>query len=730
MKKMMYIRLKIAVCAILLSATMFSCTKEEMVAEPLRKGPEIGFGVNLGWEADKIGTKSEADDYGIYKGDVVLQSSESDKVLTAGIYIKEGIETSNLPATKGSVLTINNLMDFGAYCKLINNDGGESSYFSNVAVTKNSGNIWSPSANYYWPGTDYTSLEFLAVAPLTNGMTPNQDSNLPTSFTYSVPSTAADQKDILIATPKYATDKSSYPGNYNQSVDLQFNHILSAVNVKIGDIPEGVIKSIKFIGVFAKNCTYNVADATWTTSTSIDDLADFSIDLGDGYNVTSETQSGTVLNPDVATFMMIPQKLGENAKLEVLFHHNSTNRDVTLTSLLMGGEWPQGHTVNYVISITPESDLTFETEQENMPIRDCHYDIQELVIKTTNSAATWSMESDSEWATLRSKPAKNDSDLDLYYKGFWVESHKGGKTLANQSISKGSTANVLVYLYENTTNQDRVATISLYAHINGEKVLVGTRKILQYAPMWVNGKAYERIEEIIDPTNNPNNTFIWGYNWPETITYKGDVGLLGSLIFKVLQIFGYAQNVSMNWGGTTATINTAGLSTLGTNGSSTTDGLTNTTQLWEFKGGADLVNTMSLLEAWGMTYESGNDGVANLSSFAIRMVAYKNKHKEKTESSSGQTIRVAELTDDGIQWYLPASGEIGDLINTACDDDGTTNDTQLSGNYWSSTAVSTGDTKNTHSYYYGATDNATTKTANRNTLYKIRAARQQPTTTN
>ena len=437
MKKMMYIRLKIAVCAILLSATMFSCTKEEMVAEPLHKGPEIGFGVNLGWEAEKIGTKTEADDYGKYKGDGVLQSSESDKVLTAGIYIKEGIETSNLPATKGSVLTINNLMDFGAYCKLINNDGGESSYFSNVAVTKNSGNIWSPSANYYWPGTDYTSLEFLAVAPLANGMTPNQDSNLPTSFTYSVPSTAADQKDILIATPKYTTDKSSYPGNYNQSVDLQFNHILSAVIVTIGNIPEGVIKSIKFTGVFAKNCTYNVADATWTTSTSIDDLADFSIDLGEGYNVTTETQSSTVLNPGAATFMMIPQKLGENAKLEVEFHHNNTGNDVTLTSLLMGGEWPQGHTVNYVISITPESDLTFETEQENMPIRDCHYDIQELVIKTTNSAATWTMKSDSDWATLRSKPAKNDSDLDLYYKGFWVESDKGEKTLANQSISKG-----------------------------------------------------------------------------------------------------------------------------------------------------------------------------------------------------------------------------------------------------------------------------------------------------
>lgn len=718
MEKKMNIRLGFGCAAALLIAMMFaSCVKEDIMSIPVEQTSEIKFGVDYSWDADK--TKSSTEYYGEYKGDLILNSSDSDEKVSAGVYICDRIDVDQRPMTKGAVMTMSSLDKFGVYCKMTNTSGVISSYFSNLQVNRDVTTGKCTSALYYWPGSEYTSLDFLAVAPYDHGML--ADSNNPTKFTYTVPTNATEQKDILVA------KSDSYPGDSNRAVQLQFSHILSAVNVKIGDVPTGIIKSIRFINVFGGNCEYNVATNDWTLSTSLDDLKTFAVDLEEGgYVVNDDTATGTSINSSEATFMMIPQRLGENAMLEVVFHHSSTDRDVTLTSLLMGGEWPQGKTVNYLISITPESDLTFQTAQADIPIRDCHYDFQELVVKTTSSSGKWTMESDADWATLRLKPVLNNSDVDLYYKGFWVESYKGTTSINDQTINKNSTSNVIVYLYENVTDEDRVATISLYAYPNNKKTLVATRKILQYAPMWVDGKAYERIEEVIDPTNNPNNTFIWGYHWPETITYKGDVGFIGSLIFKILQLFGYASNVEINWSGTTATINTAGLSALGTNGSSTTDGLTNTTQLWSFKGGADLVNTMSLLEAWGMTYESGNDGATNLSSFAIRMVAYKNKHKETSETQGGNTVRVAELTEDGIQWYLPASGEIGTLINSACDDDETTNDTALNGDYWSSTAVSAGDTKNTHSYYYNATDNSSTKSANRNTLYKIRAARIKP----
>ena len=54
------------------------------------------------------------------------------------------------------------------------------------------------------------------------------------------------QNDIVVATP------ASVSGSHNQSVELGFEHIMSAVNVKIGTMPAngGTIQSMTFKNIY------------------------------------------------------------------------------------------------------------------------------------------------------------------------------------------------------------------------------------------------------------------------------------------------------------------------------------------------------------------------------------------------------------------------------------------------------------------------------------------------
>ena len=91
----------------------------------------------------------------------------------------------------------------------------------------------------------------------------------------------------------------------------------------------------------------------------------------------SETD-GTEVATGEATFMMLPQTLPTGAKVKVVFHSNVTGEERTLEAIIGGMEWPQGQTVTYKLSISPEYELEFTSEPE---IQDAHYVIYPIHIK-------------------------------------------------------------------------------------------------------------------------------------------------------------------------------------------------------------------------------------------------------------------------------------------------------------------------------------------------------------
>ena len=181
------------------------------------------------------------------------------------------------------------------------------------------------------------------------------------SFTYTVPTEATDQSDIIVATAK------NVAGNKNASVPLSFKHIMSAVNVKIGKVVPGEIRSITFKNVYNKG-EYLVDQGVWVVDkTSTENFAvvmnDYAVTMEDNKFVSSGSEDkDTPVNTAKGTFMFIPQNPGENAEMVIEFYDSETDRlysdDATknpympaLRGSIAGDNWDKSKTVNYMLSM-------------------------------------------------------------------------------------------------------------------------------------------------------------------------------------------------------------------------------------------------------------------------------------------------------------------------------------------------------------------------------------------
>lgn len=190
-----------------------------------------------------------------------------------------------------------------------------------------------------------------------------------TTLKYTASTDLTKQRDLVAA----ATDKFSNNSTTGAPVNLQFKHICTAVIIKTGEtMAEGTIKSVKITKV-RNSGTYDMATAAWDFDET---TADYTV--SPDLPTTGATANGTKLNAEDATFMLLPQILGADNKLEVVFHDNISRRDRTLSASLDGFEWPMGKTVTYRLSITPEYELKFVTEPT---LQDAHYVIYPIKIK-------------------------------------------------------------------------------------------------------------------------------------------------------------------------------------------------------------------------------------------------------------------------------------------------------------------------------------------------------------
>ena len=165
---------------------------------------------------------------------------------------------------------------------------------------------------------------------------PGRGRPAPPRISVTVPEEVSQQEDLLVAR------SSELGGNSNTAVALTFNHALTAVRFVCGnDMRGGTVKQVRLKNVYSKG-TYNMGTQTWS---GLDTPATFSQTLD---KVTTGT-ADEALTSEAQTFMMLPQRLPEDAQIEVLFT-DDTHTDHTLTADIKGSEWPMGKTVTYKIS--------------------------------------------------------------------------------------------------------------------------------------------------------------------------------------------------------------------------------------------------------------------------------------------------------------------------------------------------------------------------------------------
>ena len=710
--------------ALLSCLLLFSCSEDELFD---RRGSPAGeysdhisFGVSPDAGVQTRGAAGMGSGKGEVAGNFVLRAADAPDTLCMQAVITDGINPSAEPQVVTRSTPIDSKDNFYnsfhvvAYWKKGDVPVTEQ-FYMDADVSEQVNNRWTTDNTYYWPGNGHT-LQFYALTPDDAGIQMPAAPESTELSRYTVPADVTKQRDILVATTV------ELPGNYNQAVPLTFEHICTAIKFETGSqMQPGSIKSVMLKGVKTTG-TYDMATDKWVLTDATDS---YTLDV-DKATTGTETPGSGITNIE-NTFMMLPQTLPDGATVEVVFQDKVTGNERTLSAAIGGTEWPQGKTVTYKISITPEYDMSIECEDKV----DAHYVIQEIQIKAD---CEWTLKSDVNWLTFTdwSYDASKPEDRPLGMSGYWIRSERGGQTFS------GSGDKVLYAYYdEHTGDQNREAHLTI-SYGDGSNGGGNTKTITQYCPAWVGNAGYERIEE-------DAGTYPFGYAWDRRVTFSArfEFGstirdLLGAYVFlyianNAIEEYNAGDYVTVTEQKipildltyqTDVTIDYSNFNAIGSENININNGLANTRYLYGFENIGQIATIENRLRdnAVGQFTETVSEDSHSdipIDQFAVRKVAMKNEFQKrlKTETIEGETIRYVEafINTDNIHWYLPASNE-----QSALKDGLAEGDDPLDGTYWSSTAVD--DNENAYRYDAGGSSSQDA----RMTQYKIRAARQKP----
>lgn len=677
--------------AVLLSVTLFSCSSDVPYEHTdYSTTDNICFGISDSGN----GTRAAAANEAITTDRYVLRSSESSDTLCVRAVVSDGIgKAAAKHATRASMQTT--MYDqFNVVAQLKKSDGNIAPRYYMNEVAAKQGDVWQPSSSiYYWP--DNGSLRFLAWAPLDaeldeSPVKPSEDVNK-TTIKYTVPADLSKQRDLVAAATGY---NASPAGGVCAPVSLQFKHLCTAVVVKTGaTMAPGTIKSVTVTNV-RNSGTYDMLRSAWTLNN-----ATTSYTVSPNMATGSTTAEGTKLNADDATFMLLPQTLGADSKLEVMFHDNISGRDRLLTASLNGAEWPMGKTVTYRLSITPEYELEFTSEPQ---VQDAHYVIYPIKIKVDPGlTGGWKLKSTSPKVSLR----KNLTELEEV--GYWIEEDRGTQTIEG---TESGDITVYAFLEENVTNAERDVVLELSPK-GFPSATPAKFTIRQLCPSWnADGLGCERIEG-----KKYQWGFLWGDNMKMVYTVPGWI-LKKWWVEIVLTWFNdYGKYITVDrdsW-------STSFRVTIDFNkipspnvAKSPTDGIKNSSELYNFNGISDVSALIKRLENWGGT--TNQTFPLNPTEFAVRAAVMKNKFNKEVQTSGTETIERPILKDENLVWYLPAKDEFSTLVD---------DEYPLQGNYWTSTASDISeDDENAYKYIL----NSGASLEKRTTLLNVRAVRKRP----
>ena len=187
-------QLTASIAAVLLSASLFSCSSDDFFGKAETNTDGISFGVSTENGASTRANNS-ADGYTAAR--YTLRADNSADTLCVRAVVTDGIGNDNAgrPATRAAKRT--SMYDkFKVVAAVKENDNVGTQYYMDDVATKK-GTNWVPSKVYYWPGSN-RQLRFLAWAPTdaTFDAVPNTPNA--TTLKYTTPAEAKKQRDICL----------------------------------------------------------------------------------------------------------------------------------------------------------------------------------------------------------------------------------------------------------------------------------------------------------------------------------------------------------------------------------------------------------------------------------------------------------------------------------------------------------------------------------------------------
>ena len=729
--------------AVLSCLLFFSCNNEDFLENngsiTGNACDNICFGISPDGNVQARGNNTISGEDGYTSERFVLRSLNSADTLCVRAIVSEGIHSpvfgDRQVVTRGTPVTENNFYDSFhvlAYWKK-NGTLVKEQFYMDADVTKKENNLWSSTDTYYWPGAEHT-LQFYAWAPVSGAFetTPATPEN--TKLTYTVPSDAADQKDIVVASPEET------PGDHNAAQSLTFNHICTAVRFVTGSqMQPGTIKSVALKGVQYKG-TYDLTTGEWIPDSEV-----FGFTQSLDKEMSGNETDGTEVATGEATFMMLPQTLPTGAEVEVVFADGVTGENRTLEAPVAGMEWPQGKTVTYKLSISPEYE--FKLENEN-PVLDAHYDIllTKLIVSDIPAGKAWTVTA----PTLNDEKVtiQKQDDMNSYAKqGYWTANYARGTISGELEITgsaRGETVYqgtgsgefpIAIFVPENIGEESR--TVELSVRLDGSDDIVQTLTLIQLALAWYgNGIGCERIESEqvpwgfywdknfkiiynLESCNNDDRISIRRYiEWTQGLHDASNWPIIGWLI---RLIFGDdipdLSFVEMETSGilweTKADKITINLGSLSTEGiaESTADGVQNTREIYNFNRIQfvnEIINRIQNIP--GYKLETEGEGVFPTNNASI--VCMKLNSWDIIEAQNEEILSLtggADVMDP--KWYLPAQDEISGISDE---------EYPLEDDHWTSTAV-----KNDNQHAYKYSPDGTLSEELRDAELKVRAVRKK-----
>lgn len=257
----------------------------------------------------------------------------------------------NLPPTMGVLAYFSQGGDFDT-------TSSTPDYMYNQKVT-NSGGTWSYSPVVYWPADKNDKLSFFAYAPYVDEAGSNLTFPEKTSYgypvlTYTVPSTEADQTDLLASVPLM---NQTYSAN-NGKVSFALEHALTKVivYVKSGDKYAKEITALSIHTANKGELHFNDSGFEWK---NIAGAADFT-------PTVLPTFTSTDAGKDVATFYLLPTGTA-NATYSLTYKVKKADGTEMLTNTINASalpstsSWQPGATVSYTFTLY-EKTATVSTE--------------------------------------------------------------------------------------------------------------------------------------------------------------------------------------------------------------------------------------------------------------------------------------------------------------------------------------------------------------------------------